>query len=214
MKKFLLCLAVLSLLLAAASSAFALAALPDGQTPAAADESAEIGVLLDESPLSFPQPPIIIQGRVLVPLRAISEAFDAAVDWDGETQTVTAAKPGVAIKVQIGSVYLTKNLSVVALDVPAQIVNGSTLVPLRAIAEAFDCEVSWNAEERNVVILTAALEEPVPQDSEEMYPESGEGEYFGEYFYPEEYYGEYDDYYEDDYYEDGYYEDDYYEDGE
>ena len=38
------------------------------------------------------------------------------------------------------------------MDVPAQIVSDRTLVPLRAVSEAFGCEVEWNADEKKVTI--------------------------------------------------------------
>lgn len=34
-------------------------------------------------------PPMLTEGRTLVPLRAISECFGMQVDWDGDTRTVS-----------------------------------------------------------------------------------------------------------------------------
>jgi len=64
-----------------------------GQTPQqvhSAPAQSEIRVFLDGHPLSFDAPPIIMNGRTLVPLRAIFEAMNATVNWDASTQTVTA----------------------------------------------------------------------------------------------------------------------------
>jgi hypothetical protein len=44
------------------------------------------------------------------------------------------------------------NDTVKVLDVPAQIVNNRTLVPVRAISEAFGAKVEWNGEIRTVTI--------------------------------------------------------------
>ena len=57
-------------------------------TPAMA-ETSEIRVILNGEVLEFDVPPMIVDNRTLVPLRAISEAINANVDWCGYTQTVT-----------------------------------------------------------------------------------------------------------------------------
>ncbi|MBE7046092.1 MAG: copper amine oxidase N-terminal domain-containing protein [Ruminococcaceae bacterium] len=38
------------------------------------------------------------------------------------------------------------------LDVPAQIIDGRTLVPVRAISEAFGADVKWEEETKTVYI--------------------------------------------------------------
>ena len=48
----------------------------------------EITVTVEGSALTFDQSPIILNGRTLVPLRAIAEALNFNVEWDGDTQTV------------------------------------------------------------------------------------------------------------------------------
>ena len=52
----------------------------------------DISVYLDGQPLTFDVQPQIINGRTVVPLRAIFEAMGAKVNWDGDTQTVTAVE--------------------------------------------------------------------------------------------------------------------------
>jgi hypothetical protein len=111
-----------------------------------------IKVVLNGKQLQFDQPPIIEQGRTLVPLRAIFEALGAKVDWENSTQTVTAVKGDISITLQIGSNTLYKNGKGIHLDVPAKIVNGRTLVPARAVAESFGAEVSWDQDTQTVTI--------------------------------------------------------------
>lgn len=112
----------------------------------------DIKVLLNGEQLYFDQPPIIKEDRTLVPLRAIFEALGANVDWNQDTQTVTANKDEINISMTIGSNTMQKNNSSITLDVSAQIVNDRTLVPARAIAEAFGCNVEWNGDEQTVTI--------------------------------------------------------------
>ena len=112
----------------------------------------EIKITLYGKKLSFDQPPVIENGRTLVPLRAIFEALDAEVAWDGETQTVRAIRYGTYIELQIGSNEMKVNNEIKTLDVPAKIINERTMVPARAIAEAFGCNVTWDGTNRAVII--------------------------------------------------------------
>lgn len=114
----------------------------------------DISVTIDNKAVTFDQPPIIEDDRTLVPLRAIFEALGAEVTWIGETQTVLATRNGISIELAIGDSYLYKNDIPIYLDVPAMIVNDRTLVPVRAISEAFDCGVEWDSASRTVLITS------------------------------------------------------------
>lgn len=114
--------------------------------------SSSISVVLNDTVLSFDQPPIIHNDRTLVPLRAIFEALGAAVDWDGNTKTVTAKKDDITITLTIGNYYFYKNGQKIDIDVPGMIVNDRTLVPVRAISEAFNCDVEWDGTLKKVYI--------------------------------------------------------------
>lgn len=121
-------------------------------------------VLLNNSMLSFDVPPIIENGRTLVPLRTIFEALGASVRWDGETQTVIAEKADTEIKLAIGG-QAYKNGQPVSLDVPAKIVDGRTLVPLRFVSEAMGCQVMWD-DNTNTVTIAASLSQNQPESKQ------------------------------------------------
>ena len=125
---------------------------PATPPPATAPPTQEIKVLVNGAAVTFDQPPIIENGRTLVPLRAIFEALGATVEWEQSTQTVTAVKDDITIILKIGDVFLTKNGERITLDVPAKIVGGRTLVPARAVAESFGAEVGWDQATRTVTI--------------------------------------------------------------
>lgn len=113
-----------------------------------------VQVLLDQRPLSFDVEPMIDQGRALVPLRGIFEAVGAEVVWHELTKTVTAHKDGKRIDLQIGSVVAHVNDKTVILDVPARIVEGRTLVPLRFVGESLGLKVDWNEGSRTAALTT------------------------------------------------------------
>lgn len=121
-------------------------------------KSDEIKVKLNGSPISFDVPPQIINDRTMVPLRAIFEALGAEVEWNGEKQTILAVKDGVSVLLQVGAALIAKqvdggDIKISEIDAAPVIVNNRTLVPVRAIAEAFDCTVNWDNETRTVDIL-------------------------------------------------------------
>lgn len=101
---------------------------------------------------SYGQNPELLEGRTLVPLRSIFEAMGADVDWDDATSTAIAKRDGVTVTIQIGASEIYKNGKAISLDVPAQLMNGRTMVPARAIVEAFGADVEWNGNGRIVFI--------------------------------------------------------------
>lgn len=98
--------------------------------------------------------PTIVNGRTLVPLRSIFEAMGASVGWKLDTQTVTAVKSGTTVVLPVTSAAATVNGQVIQLDVPAKIINGRTMVPLRFVSEAFGATVNWDDISQIVTIQT------------------------------------------------------------
>lgn len=114
--------------------------------------AARIPVYLNNREIPFDQQPVITDGRTLVPLRAIFEAMGAEVSWDGSNSTVSAKRGDIVISLKIGEKVMYKNSSPITLDVAARIEGDRTLVPLRAVSEAFGAGVEWDNDERAVYI--------------------------------------------------------------
>ena len=114
----------------------------------------EIKVKLDGTKISFDVSPQIINSRTMVPLRAIFEALGASVEWDSSTQTVTSTKGDTTISLTINNPIMKVNGADVTLDSPGCLIDNRTLVPVRAISEAFGTRVEWNGYENTVNILT------------------------------------------------------------
>ncbi|MDF2546648.1 MAG: copper amine oxidase N-terminal protein [Anaerosolibacter sp.] len=94
----------------------------------------------------FDVPPVIKQGRTLIPVRAITEGLGAEVQWDGENQTVTVTKDGVEIIFDLKTGAVTVDGEAKTIDVPAGLINNRTMVPLRFIAEALNLKVGYDSE--------------------------------------------------------------------
>lgn len=125
----------------------------------AADPKEAKNTVIFRSPLDFDNPnklkvngrllsagvdPMLVNGRMLVPFRAIVEALGGEVGWDEKTSTVTVKKGATTILLQIESAAATVNGVEKKLEVPAKLVNDRTLVPVRFISEALGAEVIWD----------------------------------------------------------------------
>jgi len=110
----------------------------------AQQQNSSIPVLIDGFPITMDTPPVIQDGRTMVPFRALAEALGVNVTWDGTAQTVHATDGNRSIKLQIGSHTAYRNEAPVTLDAPPLITGGRTLIPLRFFSEAFDCQVVWD----------------------------------------------------------------------
>jgi hypothetical protein len=115
---------------------------------------ADIKVVIDDKALVTDVSPTIIDGRTLVPLRAIFEALGATVEWNAETVTVTAKKDNTIIILKVNDKYPLVNGKQQELDVPATVINDRTMVPVRFIANSLGTYVRWDGELATVSITT------------------------------------------------------------
>ena len=104
--------------------------------------------------MSFDVPPIIEDGRILVPMAAIFRSMGATVEWNQSTRTVTAVRGTTHVVLPIDSYTPTVNGTVWKLDVPARIVGNRTLAPLRFVGEALGGTVAWDAANFKAVLTS------------------------------------------------------------
>lgn len=136
-------------------SAATLAILTTLSLPAMAQN---INVTVDGDVVPFSgQPPVQRFGTVLVPLRGVFEKLGASVMYDGATQMIMANRGATTVSLKIGGTQATVNGQPQTLALPAQAVNGTTLVPLRFVSEALGAQVQWSAASRTVIISTTGL---------------------------------------------------------
>ena len=123
----------------------------------------EIRVVVNEKELTARG--VSIDGRTLVPLRALGEALGAAVQWDASKQEIRIEKmlyqsdsKGIVtesnrvILMNIGSKQILKNGTAQELDVAPQIINGSTMVPVRAVTDFLEATIAWDEASRTVKV--------------------------------------------------------------
>lgn len=121
--------------------------------PAAA-HAETIRTYLDGRELTFDVAPRLENNRTLAPVRGILTPLGATIGWDEVSRTVTAKLNSTTVELQIDSDQAKVNGQVVALDAPARIFDGRTLVPLRFLAESFGFRVHWDGEARTIAIAS------------------------------------------------------------
>jgi hypothetical protein len=102
--------------------------------------------------MKFDTPPVIKDGRTLIPIRSISTALGAEVTWNSEERKAVIEYGDAVIEFNVdeGIVYL--NGQETEIDVPAKIMNGRIVVPLRFVIENMDLEVEWEQETQTIII--------------------------------------------------------------
>lgn len=127
-----------------------------------ADVGASPEVRVNGQLVECEQPAVIVNERTLIPMRDIFSSIGAAVGWNEHERKAVAVKGSNIVEVPIDSNIIYKNGEPVEIDVPAIIVDGRTMIPLRAVSEAFGCSVEWNS---GTVSITADIShDPVLDD--------------------------------------------------
>ena len=98
-------------------------------------------VLVQGEVLATPVHPQILSGTTFVPLRAVTEALGAELDWYAPVQRIEVTLSDSTVTLHIGSTDVGG--SDATLTVAPFIQDGSTMVPIRLIAEAFGFTVGF-----------------------------------------------------------------------
>jgi hypothetical protein len=102
--------------------------------------------------LKFEIPPVIKDGRTLIPVRAISEGFGADVEWDEEDRTIEITKDDTTIILNLEDETAIVDGEEIKLDTKPEIISNRTVVPLRFIAETLGLKVNWDEDESTIEI--------------------------------------------------------------
>lgn len=126
----------------------------------------DINVYLNGEKLLFDVAPVNIDGRILVPFRAILEKLGAEVSYEkGFARGKTLGKD---LLIPIGENFININSCSLAVDVPAQIIDGRTLVPIRVVSECMGACVEWDST-TSTVTITAPKESSIHWNETHIY---------------------------------------------
>ncbi|WP_258298197.1 copper amine oxidase N-terminal domain-containing protein [Paenibacillus peoriae] len=154
MKKTLLTLLTLMLVLGAVGTASASAA------------AKSVAVTVNGKAVVFPDGKSVMEGdRVLIPVRFVSEALGAKVDY--KNRTVLIKQDGKSISMKVNSAIVSRDQDKLLLDVPARIKNSRVYVPLRFVSEALGAQVDWSKAKMLVAITTGTAPTKEPEKKPE-----------------------------------------------
>ena len=125
----------------------------DGQSDQGTKKK-NISVSVNGKSVSFNTNPVIKNDTTLVGFRAILEMLGAEVTWDEATKTVTAKKDGVDIILTINSDKAKVNGKEYTLLTAPEIINDSTMIPVRFVSENLGMDVLWNGDNQHIEITS------------------------------------------------------------
>ena len=114
------------------------------------------------------QQPIIVNNRTLIPIRGVFETLGFTVNWDANAQQVTLTNDDNVIIITIGSAEFTTNGVRHITDVPAQILGGRTMIPIRSVLESVGYHLHWNDTTMTVFISSVCAREVLAKSAEIM----------------------------------------------
>lgn len=115
----------------------------------------EISVLIDEVPVSYDQSPIMKKGQVLAPLQNLFEQLGVEVLWSSDYSMLYASKGDQQLKYRIGDRVADLNDTTIPVNSSIEVIEGTTMVPIRFAAEVFGSKVRWDKSKNRVYIQTA-----------------------------------------------------------
>ena len=115
--------------------------------------------------------PLILNGSTLCPIRAIVEALGGSIAWNGTEQKITITLKNLKLELWINKKTAKANGKSKTLNVPPQIINGRTMVPVRFVSEELGGNVLWDPSSRIITIeypLTGKKpgDDPKPPDDQ------------------------------------------------
>jgi hypothetical protein len=114
-------------------------------------------MMVDGRAMLLDSPPVILEGRTLLPVRAIIEGLGGTAMWDAINQQVTVTLQSTTVVLWIGQQTARVNGELRPIDpdnslVVPRIVSSRTMLPIRFVAESLGCTVEWNATLRSVTV--------------------------------------------------------------
>lgn len=118
-------------------------------------------VMFDGKPIETDIPPIVLNERILVPIRSIGNHLGAQVDWNQQSKeaTLKTSNQEVVLKLNSPIVIVNGKKKEIPYGVPAISVNDARImVPLRFVSEVLGCTVDWEQETKTGIITTPVTE--------------------------------------------------------
>ncbi|MGQ7280577.1 N-acetylmuramoyl-L-alanine amidase [Brevibacillus thermoruber] len=125
--------------------------IPGWAAAAGSAKEEPVNLMINGQAVQPDVPPLIQNGRTLVPIRVIAEGLGADVKWDEAARTATIKRGGQKLVLTLDSTAALVNGKQVKLDTPPVVRQQRMLLPLRFVAESLGVTVGWNESSRTVI---------------------------------------------------------------
>ncbi len=124
-------------------------------------DAKEVKIEIDGKEL-VPQdmPAVIIDGRTMLPMRLIAQELGCEVVWNADAQQVYVVNDAYTVVFGINQKTGYQNGTEFTMDVPPMIINDRTMLPVRALAQALDLNITWDDPNRTVSITSKTTSTP------------------------------------------------------
>ena len=116
--------------------------------------STPIIVDVDGNGLYFDASPVIIDGSAYVPMRAVLEKMGLSVYWNPIVREAIVSSENTLVTASVGSTTVTVNGEDRTINAPPIFLCERVMLPVRAFAEIFGFNVSWDDRLRRVIIYS------------------------------------------------------------
>jgi len=171
MKKRIIASITAALLLLGSAAAFG---QPTNLNNSVLAANSQIKLYLNNEIINSDVAPVNESGRVLVPIRIISEKLGANVDYEPTAQTVSISKDALHIVLKINNQEVMINNNTGTIDVAPKIINSRTMVPIRFVAQNLGCIVNWDGTTQSVNIVSQTESQKQEQTINVRYSQQSE----------------------------------------
>lgn len=123
-------------------------------------ENSGIKVIIDGYEVEYDAQPELVNDRVMVPFRLTMERLGLTdIKWNEQSAKASGIFHNYPVILRIGNTQMFAKQTDIDMDTAPYLKDGRTMIPLRAVAEAFDASVSWDESANTVTINSRYLEE-------------------------------------------------------
>ncbi|MCI5892526.1 MAG: DHHW family protein [Clostridiales bacterium] len=129
-----------------------------------------------------PFPSVIVEdNRTFASIRQFADIFGASVEWDENEEKITSTLGDMTVRFQIGSREMIKYGQPIDMGAACRYYDGSAMVPIRAIGDAYGYPVTWNEKHRAIFLGEELNLDKNPMDGTVVTDEFRYNNYIGEY---------------------------------
>ncbi len=127
-----------------------------------------VNIILNNKSIHYDIQPVLIRGTYLVPLNLIAKAFEVKVGRNLNTNSIEIVNNDNLIIMPLESNFAITNGQQIELNVPATIINGMEMVPIRFVAESLGKEVAWEGETKTILIKDPIENDPIEVPADDL----------------------------------------------